>query len=218
MPSWRDLQLEVCWSVTFKASSYLANWETRAWNRKNKGGCAGGTPPPPIHSTSVFPCFQSPFLPEKAGQTWGQRVNRRSSRAEGWLDLESWNTVSRAVKIRSPNPRSGVWSKHQRGPAKEPKLVPSFSKGMKYVHIRFSWLMNIFVNFPHRLSVIPILSGNQLYNCPFLCSSLFLLSSYSVYRLSVIASNIIRSCWVWPIPSCPLLPRQLVNVALVFHS
>lgn len=216
MPSWRDLQLEVCWSVTFKASSYLANWETRAWNRKNKGGCAGGTPP--IHSTSVFPCFQSPFLPEKAGQTWGQRVNRRSSRAEGWLDLESWNTVSRAVKIRSPNPRSGVWSKHQRGPAKEPKLVPSFSKGMKYVHIRFSWLMNIFVNFPHRLSVIPILLGNQLYNCPFLCSSLFLLSSYSVYRLSVIASNIIRSCWVWPIPSCPLLPRQLVNVALVFHS
>lgn len=63
------------------------------------------------------------------------------------LDLDSWNTVSRVFEIRSLNPRNGLWGKHQLGPVEEPKLVPNFSKDVKYVYIGLSLLLNICVSF-----------------------------------------------------------------------
>lgn len=63
------------------------------------------------------------------------------------LDLDRWNTVSRVFEIRNPNPRNGLWGKHQLDPAQEPKLVPNFSKDVIYASIRFSLLLNIFVSF-----------------------------------------------------------------------
>lgn len=47
--------------------------------------------------------------------------------------------------------------------------------------------------------------------------TLFLLSSYSVSRLRVIASNKLEVLRLANY-SCPTLPRQLLDMALVFHS
>lgn len=77
----------------------LDSWKACVWiweNRNDTTHCRqkeGVLEGPQIYCISVFlssqaSVFQSLFLLENAGQTWGQRVNNRISRAENWLDFE----------------------------------------------------------------------------------------------------------------------------------
>lgn len=73
-------------------------------------------------------CFSHFFFPllENGGQTSGQKVDGKISKAENWLERASWWTVSRFGKQEAWTSGYGLLGNQELCPAKEPKLFCSW--------------------------------------------------------------------------------------------
>lgn len=141
--------------MTLWASSYLEDAcpEPREENHHSKTRVRRQDPKYALSRLSLLTgsCVSAIFffLLENGGQTSGQKVDGKISKAENWLErarqfLGLENKKPGLLDTGCMVIRSCVLPRSQNC------FLPDFSKGVKYAYIRLSLLMNLLsVNFPH---------------------------------------------------------------------